>query len=162
MRICAVSGSRAGRLLAPAMLVVLAACGGGEGGGTGGAPPPPPPSGGPTAFQLEHGLGPITEVVALPDAVDHALAETGEAVFAQKCAACHKLGERYVGPALGDVLDRRSPAFVMNMILNPQQMIEEHPVVKELLAQYMSFMPNQNVTRDEARAIVEYFRTATP
>jgi mono/diheme cytochrome c family protein len=87
------------------------------------------------------------------------VAAQGQAVFEQKCSACHKLGEKYIGPALGEVLERRTPAFVMNMILNPQEMIDKHPVVKQLVAETMSFMPNQNVTRDEARAVLEYIRS---
>lgn len=145
-------------------LLGLAGCGGGggdaappAGGGQGAAAPA-----GLTAFQQEHGIGPVTEVVALPATVDHELAERGEDVFEVKCAACHQMEQRFVGPALGDVTSRRSPAYIMNMILNPQQMVEEHPVAKELLAQYMSFMPNQGVTREEARAIVEYLRTQHP
>lgn len=141
-------------------LLGVVACGGGDAAppAAGGAPAAPA-GGGLSAFQLEHGIGPVTEVVALPAAVDHELAEEGQEIFEMKCAACHHMGERFVGPALGDVVERRSPAFIMNMILNPQEMVEQHPVGKELLAQYMSFMPNQGVTRDEARAILEYLRT---
>ncbi|HJS47694.1 MAG TPA: cytochrome c, partial [Gemmatimonadales bacterium] len=107
--------------------------------------------------QLEHGIGPVTEVVTL-EAPDHELAEDGEELFATKCSACHKLGERYVGPALHDVLQRRSPTYVMNMILNPQEMYEKHPVAKGLLAEYLSFMPDQGLTQEEARAVLEYLR----
>jgi len=63
-------------------------------------------------------------------------------------------------PELGTVLDRRSPAYVMNMILNPEQMLAEHPDAKAMLAEYMTPMANQNLTEEEARAIVEFFRTA--
>lgn len=142
------------------VLVALAgaACGGGDKGATAGAPAAA--SGGDlTPFQVEHGIGPITEPIALPAEVDHEMAEAGEKVFETKCSACHKMGEKYVGPALGEVTTRRSPAFIMNMMLNPQEMIEKHPVVKELLAEHMSFMPNQNVTQDEARQILEYLRS---
>ncbi len=116
-----------------------------------------PASGALSAFQQEHGIGPVTEAITLGP-IDEGLAEQGEALFETKCSACHKLGERYVGPAVGDVLARRSPTFVMNMILNPQEMYERHPAVKQMLAEYMSYMPNQNLTRDEARAVVEYLR----
>jgi len=123
---------------------------------------PPPADGGLTAFQVEHGIGPLTEAVTLGE-LDPDLAAQGALVFEAKCSACHKLGERYVGPALGDVLDRRTPAFVMNMMLNPQEMYERHPEMKKLLAEFMSYMPNQNLTRDDARAVVEYLRQgATP
>jgi len=44
------------------------------------------------------------------------MAEEGKTLFDAKCAACHKMDERYVGPALGGVTERRSPAYLMNMI----------------------------------------------
>lgn len=123
---------------------------------------PPPADGGLTAFQVEHGIGPLTEEVTLGE-LDSDLAAQGALVFETKCSACHKLGERYVGPALGEVLDRRTPAFLMNMMLNPQEMYERHPEMKKLLAEFMSYMPNQNLTQDDARAVVEYLRQgATP
>jgi mono/diheme cytochrome c family protein len=110
-----------------------------------------------TPFQVEHGIGPITEPVVL-GALDEELAEEGAEVFQIKCSACHKLAEKYVGPALGDVVTRRSPAFILNMILNPQEMYERHPAVKQLLAEHMSYMPNQGLTGDEAREVLEYLR----
>jgi mono/diheme cytochrome c family protein len=112
-----------------------------------------------TAFQVEHGIGPITEIVELGD-LDPEMAEAGEAVFTTKCSACHKLAERYVGPPLGDATTQRSATYIMNMILNPKEMYERHPEAKALLAEYLSFMPDQNVTPEEARAVVEYLRTA--
>lgn len=162
------TGSWYGRGGVAVLLFALAACGGGGGdappadAGRAPAPPAGGGSGGLTAFQLEHGIGPVTEPMELPAAIDQAMADRGKAEFEMKCAACHHFGDRFVGPALGEVTSRRSPAFIMNMILNPQQMVEEHPVAKELLAQYMSFMPNQGLTRDEARAILEYLRTQHP
>ena len=49
----------------------------------------------------------------------------------------------------------------MNMILNPQEMYTRHPDVKKLLAEFMTQMPNQGLTQDEAREVVEYLRTTT-
>lgn len=112
-----------------------------------------------TEFELVHGIGPITEELTLPPEVDEALAQDGEEVFQFNCEACHRMDERFIGPPLGDVLDRRSPAFVMNFILNPEQMAREHPVGQELLAEYPLVMPFQNISEEEARAIVEYLRT---
>jgi cytochrome c1 len=106
--------------------------------------------------ELTDGVGPIRSLTL--GELDEALAERGEAVFTLKCSACHKMDDRYVGPPLGDVLTRRTPAFVMNMMLNPAEMVERHPDVKALLAEYMTPMPNQNMTEDEARAVLEYLR----
>jgi maltooligosyltrehalose synthase len=44
------------------------------------------------------------------------------------------------------------------MMLNPTEMQEKHPVVRQLLADYMTQMTNQNLSFDDARAILEYFR----
>jgi cytochrome c len=111
-----------------------------------------------TPFQLEHGIGPITSPVTLGE-IDKAMAKQGHEVFEHKCAACHKMDERYVGPALGEVTKRRSPAFIMNMALNPQGMVEKHPVTKKLLAEFFTAMPNQQISQDQARQVVEYLRT---
>ena len=144
------------------LLAGVPACGDGSRGADEAPDRTPPADGALTAFQVEHGIGPLTEAVTLGE-LDTELAAQGALVFEAKCSACHKLGERYVGPALGEVLDRRTPAFVMNMMLNPEEMYQRHPEVKKLLAEYMSYMPNQNVTPDDARAVVEYLRQgATP
>ncbi len=111
-----------------------------------------------TDVELEQGIGPVRDLDLGP--VDSELAAEGEAVFTMKCSACHKLEERYVAPPLGDVLDRRRPEFVMNMILNANEMVQRHPVVKELLAEYFTPMPVQVTEETEARAILEYLRSA--
>lgn len=111
-----------------------------------------------TAFQLENGIGPIKERIELGP-IDKALADQGKAVFEAKCSMCHKMDTTYVGPSLGEVTTRRAPAFIMNMILNPQEMVEHHPVAKQLLAERMTFMPNQQLSQADARAVLEYLRT---
>jgi cytochrome c len=139
-------------LLAPA-----AGCGSGEG-ETPSATTPATTTGGLTEAQLLNGIGPVTQLTLGP--IDDALARTGEESFKMKCMACHKMEERYVGPALGDVLTRRTPEYVMNMLLNPAEMVQKHPEARAMLAQYMTPMPSQNLTQDEARALLEYLRTA--
>lgn len=139
------------------LLLGTAACGGSD-------TPPGDPSASATTTQdglsqaqLEKGIGPITQV-DLPAAVDAAKAAQGEAIFTTKCAICHKLDERFTAPPLGQVLGRRTPEFVMNMMLNPEEMVKKHPEVKALLAEYFVPMPNQNLTEDDARAVLEYLR----
>jgi len=111
-----------------------------------------------TEFELEHGIGPITERVDVGDEIDGELVTKGRNIYEMKCEMCHNMEGRMVGPELGDVMERRSPEFVMNFILNPSGMTREHPVGQELLQEYMTAMPFQNVKEDEARAIVEFLR----
>lgn len=108
-------------------------------------------------FEMDHGIGPIKQIIEL-SVLDNNLAKEGEKIFESKCAACHKLDERYVGPAQRDVLVRRTPEFVMNMMLNPEENYQKHPEIKKLLGEYMTQMPNQNLSVQDARAILEYFR----
>ena len=107
----------------------------------------------------DKGIGPISSVELAE--IDPALAKTGEEVFTAKCSACHKIEKRFVGPALRGVTERRSPEWIMNMILNPDQMTKENPTAKKLLSEYLTQMANQNLSHDEARAVLEYFRTQT-
>jgi mono/diheme cytochrome c family protein len=41
-------------------------------------------------------------------------------------------------------------------------MYTKHPVVKQLLGEYMTQMPNLGLTQEQARQIVEYLRTQAP
>jgi cytochrome c1 len=130
------------------------------------APPPAVTAAAPagsdlTPFQLEHGIGPITEEVTLGP-IDKAMAESGKQLFETKCSACHKMTDRYVGPPLGEVTIRRKPAFIMNQILNPEGMYTKHPVIKQLLGEYMTQMPNIGLTQEQARQVLEYLRTQAP
>lgn len=103
------------------------------------------------------GIGPITSI-ELGD-LDMDLAAQGEEVYNKLCTACHKATEKYIGPAPQGILERRTPEWVMNMILNPVEMTEKDPIAKALMAEYLSPMANQNLTEEEARAVLEYFRT---
>lgn len=102
------------------------------------------------------GIGPVTSVEVGP--LDAALAEKGKGIFESKCGACHKFDQKYVGPALGGVTKRRTPEWIMNQILNPVEMAQKDPIGQELLATYLTQMTFQNVTQEDTRAILEYFR----
>lgn len=104
------------------------------------------------------GVGPITSVT-LGD-IDTAMAAEGADVFKKMCTACHRTDKKFIGPAPKGLLERRSPEWIMNMILNPEEMVKEDVLAKDLLIEFNgSPMANQNLTEKEARAVLEYFRT---
>jgi mono/diheme cytochrome c family protein len=105
---------------------------------------------------VDRGIGPVKSIVLGP--IDEAMATEGQSLFTTKCSACHKLDQKYVGPALNGVTSRRAPEWIMNMILNPDRMTKENATAKNLLAIHMTQMTNQNMKKDEARKILEYFR----
>lgn len=105
----------------------------------------------------EFGIGPVKEEMKLTP-VDANIYTKGEQVFNVKCVACHKFNSRLVGPPLKDVTKRRRPEWIMNQILNPLEMTQQDPASKELFAQYLIQMTFQDVSHDDARALLEYFR----
>jgi len=111
-----------------------------------------------TGFELEHGIGPITERIEIDEEINEELLTKGRNIYEMKCEMCHNMEGRMVGPELGTVLERRSPEFVMNFILNPGRMAQDHPEGQKMLREYFTVMPFQNVKEDEARAILEFLR----
>ena len=108
-------------------------------------------------FPRTNGVGPVSGISL--GAINQAWVDEGVVLFKSKCSSCHKPTKKYVGPAPRGVLDRRNPEWIMNMILHPEAMVKEDPVAKELPTRYLAPMANQSLTQDEARKILEYFRT---
>lgn len=102
------------------------------------------------------GVGPITKL-ELTD-VDATMAAKGMEVYKAKCTACHKWKKRYIGPALSGITERRTPEWIMNMILNPTGMLAEDPDAMALLKEYSAPMSDQSMTEEDTRAILEFFR----
>ncbi len=110
-------------------------------------------------WQNNHGIGPV-KAFTLPSEIDQDLAVKGKEVYDGMCTACHKAEKRFIGPAPKGILEKRTPAWVMNMILNPEEMVQKDPMAKQLLIEFNgSPMANQNLSEEEARAVLEYFRT---
>ncbi|MFT7032511.1 MAG: cytochrome c [Cyclobacteriaceae bacterium] len=104
------------------------------------------------------GIGPIKEVSLGP--VNNELAAEGKKLFLQLCSACHMPDQKLIGPAPKDILKRRSPEWVLNMIINPVEMLEKDPIAMQLLVEANGVpMANQNVSEEDAKKILEYFRT---
>ena len=122
---------------------------------------PAAPTGGANVDLSNKGIGPVKTVnPPLAATPDQALAEKGKELFKINCTACHKPTKKFIGPAPKGILERRAPEWVLNMILNPEGMIAEDPIAKQLLAEANGApMANQHLTEEQARAILEYFRT---
>ncbi|MBA2498271.1 MAG: cytochrome c [Chitinophagaceae bacterium] len=97
--------------------------------------------------------------VALTTPLNATWVNAGKQTYDLKCQSCHKLtDERIVGPGWGGITSKREPAWIMNMITNVDIMLEKDPEAQKLLEQCLVRMPNQNVSKDEARHILEFMR----
>lgn len=110
------------------------------------------------SWETEHGIGPITEDVPLA-AIDPNKAIAGEQLFIKKCATCHYLDMKKTGPPLRDVTKRRSREYVLNQVMNPEQMGKLHPDGRKLVAQYAQYMTIQGITRENATDLLEFLRS---
>ena len=106
----------------------------------------------PKYYKIQH--------VDVGSTIDPVMVKAGTDIFDVKCTACHKLDERYVGPALGKVTQRRPPEYIMNMILDTETMINNDDTVQCLLQTYLLKMPNQSVDEKDARNVLEFLRKA--
>lgn len=104
------------------------------------------------------GIGPVSSIELSAD-IDDALAAEGKTIFEGKCSACHQLtDQKIVGPGLLGVTEKRKPEWIMNMVINPEEMTKKDPTAKKLLAEHLTQMTNQNINEKDARAILEFLR----
>lgn len=111
-----------------------------------------------TDFEMENGIGPVKEKIQLGE-IDPVKVAAGEKIYSSLCAPCHKLDKRLVGPAQRYTVDRRTPEYILNMIMNPDEMTKRHPTGRKLLGEYLAPMSNQNLTLEQAKEVLEYLRS---
>lgn len=98
--------------------------------------------------------------ITISNPLDQAKVTAGKATYELKCQSCHRLTEeKLVGPGWKDVTKKRQPLWIMNMITNVDMMLETDPEAQKLLEQCMVRMPNQNITKDQAREVIEFMRS---
>lgn len=113
----------------------------------------------PSGYDPKRGEGKFNETNVTLGALDAALATKGEAIAGTKCFSCHKVSnEKLVGPGWKGVTERRTPYWIMNFITNPDPMINKDPEVQAQLELCLVRMPNQSLTDDDARQVVEFMR----
>lgn len=104
------------------------------------------------------GIGPFKDV-KLTNPLDQEMATQGLFTFKSKCFACHKLSsEKLVGPGWKGVTQRRAPEWIMNYIINTDVMLDEDAIAKQLVQACVTRMPNQQLTGEEARNVLEFMR----
>jgi cytochrome c len=104
------------------------------------------------------GIGKFTHV-DLPATIDKSMVAAGQKIYDLKCAACHHLdGTKLVGPGWKGVTQRRQPEWIMNFVTNTDENLDKNAQAMSLLEECMVRMPNQNLSDDDARHILEFMR----
>lgn len=106
----------------------------------------------------DKGIGKFQNV-ELTHPLDEDMVAKGKNVYEVKCSSCHKLtGERLVGPGFAKVTDRRTPEWIMNFVTNTEEMINKDQAAQKMLEECLVRMPNQGLSDDDARNILEFMR----
>lgn len=146
---------------ASALLSLLVSCGGSETKTEEASTTEPPKSmiADPVSYDPKRGEGKFSADNVTIGALDEAMASRGEAIAGTKCTSCHKLSdEKLVGPGWKGVSERRAAHWIMNFITNPDPMIDKDPEVQAQLELCLVRMPNQSLTDNDARDLVEFMR----
>ena len=110
------------------------------------------------AYDPNRGEGKFTKV-ELPASLDAVKAESGNKIYGVKCSGCHKTtDEKLVGPGWSGVTSRHAPEWIINFITNTDAMINKDPKVQAQLELCLIRMPNQNLSDEDARNLLEFMR----
>jgi cytochrome c551/c552 len=147
-----------------ALILFLFACGGSSPETTSNTPSDAAPASdanstnGNPSYDPNRGTGKFTSV-EVGEKLDHKLAEGGKKAFDIKCSSCHKLtDEKLVGPGWKGVTSRYQPAWIMNFITNTDEMLNKDPKAQAQLEICLVRMPNQSLSDDDARNLLEFMR----
>lgn len=112
----------------------------------------------PIIADADEPIGAVKYVI-LEDPLETDLVTEGKQIYDQKCSACHYLNEeKLIAPGWADITNRREPEWIMNMILNVNIMLEVDSIACELLEENVTRMPEQHLTVDKARSVLEFMR----
>ena len=104
------------------------------------------------------GIGPIKEV-KLSYPLDEEMATQGLFIYKTKCHTCHKLSnEKLVGPGWKGITQRRASEWIMNYLINTDVMLDKDAIARQLVQVCITRMPNQKLTPEDARNILEFMR----
>ncbi|WP_240040686.1 c-type cytochrome [Pseudocnuella soli] len=110
------------------------------------------------ATASDKGIGKFQNV-ELTHPLDQKMVAAGKGIYEMKCQSCHKLtDEKMVGPGWKGVTDRRTPEWIMNFSTNVDEMLQKDPAAQKMLEECLVRMPNQNLSDEDARAILEFMR----
>lgn len=97
--------------------------------------------------------------IQLNDPLNAALVATGQNIYINKCKVCHFTSTaKLTGPGWKNITQRRSPAWIMNMILYPDLMVTNDAEARKQRQMFNITMPALGLSMEDARAVLEFMR----
>lgn len=102
------------------------------------------------------GIGPIKDL-ELP-IISDSIMKLGLQLFTDNCSQCHTMEYKNTGPDISDILAIRKPEWVMNFLLNKEEMLQRDSLANITLEKYDTYCAAEIKTEQEALKIHEYLR----
>lgn len=102
------------------------------------------------------GIGPITELQLEP--INDSIMKLGAELSKERCSDCHTMELKSKGPDISDLLAIRKPEWVVNFLLNKDEMLERDSLALITMAKYDQPCGSDLKTEEEALHMLEYLR----
>lgn len=110
----------------------------------------------PKATFHPYGIGPIEKLELKP--ISDSLMKHGKELFDVKCSKCHTMEYKNTGPDISDILWTRKPEWVLNFMLNKDEMLIKDSFAIKTQLQHQTSCNLTIEDKEEALAILEYLR----
>ncbi len=91
-------------------------------------------------------------------------AEDGKEIFTVRCASCHNVNKKAVGPALAGIDERRSAEWITKFVQSSQTMVSAGDADAVAIFREFNNIPmpdHKDLTADDIANVVAYIRSAT-
>jgi len=102
------------------------------------------------------GIGPIDQLT-LP-IISDSIMKLGLQLFTDECSQCHTMEYKNTGPDISDILAIRKPEWVMNFLLNKEEMLIKDSLANMTLEKYKDKCGAEITKENDAFKILEYLR----
>jgi hypothetical protein len=103
-----------------------------------------------------YGIGPVTKLEL--NTLNDSLMNVGKKLFDDKCSQCHTMEYKNIGPDISDILAYRKPEWIVNFMLNKEEMLLRDSLSIITKNKYESNCGAEITNKKDALALLEYFR----
>ncbi len=102
------------------------------------------------------GIGPINHIQLTT--INDSLMQVGQQLFKDKCSACHTMEFKNTGPDISDILAIKKPEWIMNFLLNKEEMLQRDSLAILTRNKYETDCGSPITEYHETVELLEYLR----
>ncbi len=102
------------------------------------------------------GIGPIKQIELAT--INDSLMQVGQQLFKDECSQCHTMEFKNTGPDISDILANKKPEWIMNFLLNKEEMLQKDSLALLTRNNYEVDCGATITKEHNALELLEYFR----